>query len=78
MSFLQLRLFGANIYVPALVSFATVKELGPIMTAVLVAGLSGSAFAAETGTMVVNEEVDALRTMGFDPLRFLAIPKMRF
>jgi phospholipid/cholesterol/gamma-HCH transport system permease protein len=76
MSFLQLRLFGANVYVPALVSFAMVKELGPIMTAILVAGRSGSAFAAEIGTMVVNEEVDALKTMGFDPVAFLAVPKV--
>jgi phospholipid/cholesterol/gamma-HCH transport system permease protein len=76
MSFLQLRMFGANMYVPALVSFAMVKELGPIMTAILVAGRSGSAFAAEIGTMVVNEEVDALRTMGFDPVAFLAVPKI--
>jgi phospholipid/cholesterol/gamma-HCH transport system permease protein len=76
MSFLQLKQVGANIYVPALVSFAMVRELGPIMTAILVAGRSGSAFAAEIGTMVVNEEVDALHTMGFDPIRFLAIPKV--
>ncbi|MCX5850280.1 MAG: MlaE family lipid ABC transporter permease subunit [Deltaproteobacteria bacterium] len=76
MSFLQLKMIGANIYVPALVSFAMVKELGPIMTAILVAGRSGSAFAAEIGTMMVNEEVDALHTMGFDPVRFLAIPKV--
>jgi phospholipid/cholesterol/gamma-HCH transport system permease protein len=76
MSFLQLKQVGANIYVPSLVSFAMVRELGPIMTAILVAGRSGSAFAAEIGTMVVNEEVDALRTMGFDPIRFLAIPKV--
>jgi len=76
MSFLQLKQIGANIYVPSLVSFAMVKELGPIMTAILVAGRSGSAFAAEIGTMVVNEEVDALNTMGFDPIRFLAVPKV--
>jgi len=76
MSFLQLKQLGANIYVPALVSFGLIKELGPIMTAILVAGRSGSAFAAEIGTMVVNEEVDALQTMGFDPIRFLAIPKV--
>lgn len=76
MSFLQFRQIGANIYVPSLVSFAMVKELGPIMTAILVAGRSGSAFAAEIGTMVVNEEVDALKTMGFDPVRFLAVPKV--
>lgn len=76
MSYLQLRSVGANIYVPSLVSFAMVKELGPIMTAILVAGRSGSAFAAEIGTMVVNEEIDALTTMGFDPVRFLAVPKV--
>ncbi len=76
MSFLQLKQVGANIYVPSLVSFAMVRELGPIMTAILVAGRSGSAFAAEIGTMVVNEEVDALHTMGFDPIRFLAVPKV--
>ncbi|HDQ04920.1 MAG TPA: MlaE family lipid ABC transporter permease subunit [Deltaproteobacteria bacterium] len=76
MSFLQLKQIGANIYVPSLVSFAMVRELGPIMTAILVAGRSGSAFAAEIGTMVVNEEVDALKTMGFDPIRFLAVPKV--
>ena len=76
MSFLQLKQLGANIYVPALVSFAMLKELGPLMTAILVAGRSGSAYAAEIGTMVVNEEVDALSTMGFDPIRFLAIPKI--
>jgi phospholipid/cholesterol/gamma-HCH transport system permease protein len=76
MSYLQFKQFGANIYVPALVSFAMIKELGPIMTAILVAGRSGSAFAAEIGTMVVNEEVDALQTMGFDPIRFLAVPKV--
>jgi len=76
MSFLQLKMVGANIYVPSLVSFAMIKELGPLMTAILVAGRSGSAFAAEIGTMVVNEEVDALHTMGFEPIRFLAIPKI--
>ena len=76
MSFLQLKMVGANIYVPALVSFAMIKELGPLMTAILVAGRSGSAFAAEIGTMMVNEEVDALHTMGFDPVRFLAVPKI--
>jgi phospholipid/cholesterol/gamma-HCH transport system permease protein len=76
MSSLQLKQFGANLYVAALVSVAIVKELGPMMTAIIVAGRSGSAFAAEIGTMMVNEEVDALATMGFDPVRFLAIPKI--
>jgi phospholipid/cholesterol/gamma-HCH transport system permease protein len=76
MSSLQLKQFGANIYVASLLAIAMVKELGPIMTAILVAGRSGSAFAAEIGTMMVNEEVDALVSMGFDPVRFLAVPKV--
>jgi phospholipid/cholesterol/gamma-HCH transport system permease protein len=76
MSSLQLKQFGANIYVASLLAIAIVKELGPIMTAILVAGRSGSAFAAEIGTMRVNEEVDALITMGFNPVRFLAVPKV--
>ena len=76
MSSLQLKQFGANIYVASLVALAMVKELGPIMTAVLVAGRSGSAFAAEIGTMIVNDEVDALKTMGFEPIHFLAVPKV--
>jgi len=76
MSSLQLRQFGANIYVASLVAIAVVKELGPIMTAILVAGRSGSAFAAEIGTMIVNDEVNALKTMGFEPTRFLAVPKV--
>jgi phospholipid/cholesterol/gamma-HCH transport system permease protein len=76
MSSLQLKQFGANIYVASLLAISIVKELGPIMTAILVAGRSGSAFAAEIGTMMVNEEVDALSTMGFSPVRFLAVPKV--
>jgi phospholipid/cholesterol/gamma-HCH transport system permease protein len=76
MSSLQLRQFGANIYVASLVAVAMVSELGPIMTAIIVAGRTGSAFAAEIGTMKVNEEVDALVAMGFDPTHFLAVPKV--
>ncbi len=76
MSSLQLKQFGANMYVPSLVAIAMVRELGPIITGILVAGRSGSAFAAEIGTMKVNEEVDALTTMGFNPVRFLAVPKI--
>jgi len=76
MSSLQLKQFGANLYVASLVGVAMVSELGPIMTAIIVAGRSGSAFAAEIGTMKVNEEVDALVTMGFDPTQFLAVPKV--
>jgi phospholipid/cholesterol/gamma-HCH transport system permease protein len=76
MSSLQLKQFGANIYVASLVAVAIVRELGPIMTAILVAGRTSSAFAAEIGTMKVNDEVDALITMGFDPIRFLVLPKL--
>ena len=76
MSSLQLKQFGANIYVASLVAVAMVRELGPIMTAIIVAGRSGSAFAAEIGTMKVNEEVDALATMGLSPMRFLSVPKV--
>jgi phospholipid/cholesterol/gamma-HCH transport system permease protein len=75
-SALQLRQFGANIYVAALVTLAMVSELGPIITAIIVAGRSGSAFAAEIGTMKISEEIDALVTMGFDPTLFLAIPRI--
>jgi len=76
MSSVQLRQFGADIYVASLVSLAMTRELGPIMTAIIVAGRSGSAFAAEIGTMRISEEIDALFTMGFDPTRFLAVPKV--
>ena len=76
MSSIQLRQFGANILVASLVGLAMVRELGPIMTAIIVAGRSGSAYAAEIGTMKISEEIDALFTMGFDPIRFLVIPKI--
>ncbi len=76
MSSLQLQQFGANIYVASLVSIAMVSELGPIMTAIVVAGRSGSAFAAEIGTMKISEEVDALVIMGLDPTLFLAVPRI--
>jgi phospholipid/cholesterol/gamma-HCH transport system permease protein len=76
MAFEQLRQFGGNAFVASVVAVAMVKEFGPIMTAILVAGRTGSSFAAEIGTMRVNEEVDALTTMGFDTTRFLAIPKV--
>ena len=72
----QLEQFGANIYVASLVGLMMTRELGPIMTCIIVAGRSGSAFAAEIGTMKVSEEVDALFTMGFDTVRFLAVPKI--
>uniref|UniRef100_A0A7C3WH31 MlaE family lipid ABC transporter permease subunit n=1 Tax=Desulfobacca acetoxidans TaxID=60893 RepID=A0A7C3WH31_9BACT len=76
MSSLQLKQFGATLYVSSLVAIAMVQELGPLLTAIMVAGRSGSAFAAEIGTMMVNEEVDAITVMGFDPIKFLAVPKV--
>ena len=76
MSSIQLQMFGANIYVASLVSLAMTRELGPIMTAIVVAGRSGSSFASEIGTMKISEEVDALFTMGFDPTRYLVVPKV--
>jgi len=76
MSSLQLKQFGATTYVAPLVAFGMVRELGPMMTAILVAGRSGSAFSAEIGSMMINEEVDALTTMGFDRVSFLVVPKV--
>jgi phospholipid/cholesterol/gamma-HCH transport system permease protein len=72
----QLKQFGANIYVADLVGLSVVRELGPLMTAIILCGRSGAAFAAELGTMKVSEEIDALRTLGFGPLRFLVFPRM--
>lgn len=73
---IQLKQFGADIYIADLIGVSITRELGPLMTAILVAGRSGSAFAAELGTMKVSEEIDALRSMGFDPTRFLVIPRI--
>ncbi len=72
----QLRQFGANIFVADLVSLALTRELGPLMTAIILAGRSAAAFAAEIGTMKVNEEVDALTVMGFNVTEFLIMPKV--
>lgn len=71
----QLRQFGANIYIADLIGIAMTAEMGPIMTAIILAGRSGSAFASEIATMVVTEEVDALKTMGVNPIRFIVVPK---
>ena len=76
MSSVQLRQFGANIYVASLVALSMTRELGPIMTAIIVAGRSSSAFAAEIGSMKISEEVDALFTMGFEPNLFLVVPRI--
>ena len=72
----QLKQFGANIFVANLVGLAITRELGPLMTAIIVCGRSGAAFAAELGTMKVSEEIDALRTLGFGALRYLVFPRM--
>jgi phospholipid/cholesterol/gamma-HCH transport system permease protein len=71
----QLQHIGAMQLVPSLVSISISRELGPLITAVVVIGRSGSAFAAEIGTMRVTEELDALETMAIDPVAFLVIPK---
>ncbi len=73
---IQLRQFGANIYVADLVSLALARELAPVFTAMLLAGRSGSAFAAEIGTMKVGEELDALSVMGFNLPEFITLPKV--
>jgi phospholipid/cholesterol/gamma-HCH transport system permease protein len=72
----QLKQFGASIFIADLIGISMARELGPLMTAIVVCGRSGAAFAAELGTMKVNEEIDALRTMGFGPLRFLVLPRV--
>lgn len=71
-----LQTFGVETYVANLLSLALFRELGPIVTAILLAGRTGSAFAAEIGTMKVNEEIDALTTMGLPPVRFLVVPRI--
>ena len=72
----QLEQFGASIFVADLVGLTVTRELGPLMTAIVVCGRSGAAFAAELGTMKVSEEIDALKTLGLDPLRHLVIPRI--
>jgi phospholipid/cholesterol/gamma-HCH transport system permease protein len=72
----QLQMFGAEIYVASLVGIATVRVMGAIMTGIIMAGRTGAAFAAQLGTMQVNEEIDALKTMGFSPFEFLVLPRL--
>jgi phospholipid/cholesterol/gamma-HCH transport system permease protein len=72
----QLRRVGATIYVADLVGVSITRELGPLMTAIILAGRSGSAIAAELGSMKVAEEMDALTAMGLDPVEFLALPRV--
>ena len=72
----QLRQFGANIFVADLVGLSILREFAPLMTAIMVAGRSGSAYAAQIGTMSVTEEIDAMRTLGIAPIDQLVLPKM--
>ena len=73
---IQLHRFGGDQFLANLVGLSVIRELGPLMTAILVTGRSGAAYAAELGTMTVNEEIDALRTLGQDPQRFLVFPRV--
>jgi phospholipid/cholesterol/gamma-HCH transport system permease protein len=75
-SAIPLERYGGQLFIADLLVLAVFRELGPLMTAVMVAGRTSSAFAAELGTMKVNEEIDALTTMGLDPVRFLVVPRV--
>ncbi len=72
----QLRQYGANIFVADLVGLSMLRELAPLMTAIIIAGRSGSAYAAQIGTMSVTQEIDAMRTIGIAPLDMLVLPKL--
>lgn len=72
----QLRQFGAQIFVANLVSVAMLREMGAVMAGVIMAGRTGAAFAAQLGTMQVNEEIDALKTFGISPMQYLVVPRV--
>ena len=72
----QLASFGASLYVADLVGIAMVREMGVVMTAIIMSGRTGAAFAAHLGSMKANEEIDALQTFGFNPFDFLVLPRM--
>ncbi|MGJ0484663.1 MAG: MlaE family ABC transporter permease [Methylomicrobium sp.] len=72
----QLAMFGAQIFIADLVGLGTVREMGALMTAVIMSGRTGAAYAAQLGTMQVNSEIDALKTMGISPMEFLVLPRM--
>lgn len=72
----QLSLFGAQLYIADLVAIGMLREMGALMTAVIMSGRTGAAYAAQLGTMNVNSEIDALRTMGISPIEFLVLPRM--
>lgn len=75
-SAISLQRFGGEIFVPNMLGLVMFREMGPLVTSILLAARSGSAFAAEIGTMKINEELDALTTMGLSPMRFLVVPKL--
>jgi len=75
-SAVSLQRFGGEIFVPNMLGLVMFREMGPLVTSILLAARSGSAFAAEIGTMKINEELDALTTMGLSPMRFLVVPKL--
>jgi len=72
----QLRLFGAEVYVANLVAIGMVREMGALMTAVIMAGRTGAAYAAQLGAMQANEEVDAITTLGISPMEYLVLPRL--
>ncbi len=76
MGAVQLKLFGAEIYIASLVAIGMTREMGAMMAAIIMAGRTGAAFAAQLGTMQVNEEIDALKTLGVSPMEFLVLPRM--
>ncbi len=72
----QLRQYGANIFVADLIGLSMLREFGPLITAIIIAGRSGSAYAAQIGSMAVTEEIDAMRTLGIKPMEILVLPKV--
>jgi len=72
----QLKIYGANIFIVDMLGISILRELAPVITAIVIAGRSGSAFTAQIGAMKITEELDAMRTMGFDPYRFLVLPRI--
>jgi len=72
----QLKIYGANIFIVDMLGISILRELAPMLTAIIIAGRSGSSYAAQIGVMKITEELDAMRTMGFDPYAFLVLPRM--
>lgn len=75
-SSVQLKIYGANIFIVDMLGISIFRELSPLLTAIVIAGRSGSSFTAQIGAMKITEELDAMRTMGFDPIAFLVIPRI--